>query len=123
MINSEENTNNSPQLASFPDTDNIQLCSYNECPNGHRWPPVMQTASCPGCKAPIVLVKMVQCPSCNEPPSKWGFRSDHLPHGGVVTPMCKGSDSLAEVTYIEVERGHSKKTEADYKERELPGKV
>lgn len=98
-------------------------CSWNECTDGHRWPPAMQVTGCPGCKAPILAVKMVQCPVCNEPVTKLVFRSDHMPHGGQVTPMCRGAASLNEVLMVAIDRGHAASEAASHTEREMISKA
>jgi len=110
-------------VANFPDSAPTSRCSENVCANGHGWIPEIQTAQCAGCKCPIVLVRMVNCPTCNEPVDHLRFRSDHLPAGGVVTPICRGSASLAEVSSVEITRLHAQTEEEQHKKRELPKKV
>ena len=107
----------------FPPEVKIQLCSSNICTNGHEWLPEIGLAKCPGCTAPLLAIKMVQCPVCNEPVAKFRLRSDHLPKGGVITPICRGSASMAEVTVMEVHRAHYLHEQENHKVREMPVKL
>lgn len=100
-----------------------QVCSMNVCEAGHSWPPELAVTKCPGCAAQIIVAKMVNCPICNEPTAKLVYRMDHLPHGGTVMPMCKGSASLAEVTEVTLERRHAAEEQAQYKDREVINKI
>lgn len=107
----------------FGEPPSLRACSSNSCPNGHEWTPVIQLTNCPGCKAPILAIKMVQCPVCNEPVSKFRLRTDHLAQNTAIMPVCRGSQSLAEVTEIEMTRGHASKEEGTHKVREVLSKV
>ena len=129
--------NNSPQTASpgsapptpsgaafeFGEVPPHSPCSANVCPNGHEWAPIFGLGKCPGCASPILVVKMVNCPVCNEPVRALRYRTDHMPHGGQLTPMCLGVASLAEVTVVELERHHAQQEEQGYKQREMVTKV
>ena len=107
----------------FPEKPQIVACSANVCQNGHEWQPEVALAGCPGCSGPLLVVKMVQCPICNEPVAKFRLRTDHLPKGGVITPICKGSASQAEVGVLEIPRQHYVKEEQNHVVREMPAKV
>lgn len=104
-------------------TQTIQPCSYNTCSAGHIWMPQMQITQCPGCRAPMLAVKMLQCPICNEPVVKLVFRSEHLPQGGQITPMCYGAASLNEVQVITVARQHAAQEQSKHEVREMISKI
>lgn len=110
-------------VVDFPPDTPSMVCSANECEAGHRWAPVIRVAECPGCKAPILAVKMVNCPVCNEPVKKMTLRSDHLPHGGNISALCQGHATLNEVISIDVERSHAQQEEENYKERDVFSKI
>lgn len=117
-----------PASSEFPPIDFGEAtpptsCSYNICANGHKWPPVLRVAQCPGCGGPILAAKMTQCPVCNEPVARRFIRVDHLPHGGQITPMCRGAGSLAEVMQVEMVCNHASDEEGKYIERQMPGKL
>ena len=101
----------------------LSLCSANRCSAGHEWQPIIQLARCPGCASPLLAVKMLNCPICNEPVESFRLRSDHLPQGGAIMPMCRGSESLAEVQMIEMRRQAAAKEETTHKEREMCSKI
>lgn len=112
-----------PTVDFGPEANPAAICSGNTCSAGHIWPPVIAVAKCPGCGAPILVVKMVNCPVCNEPPSKLRLRTDHLPQNGAIMPMCRGSASLGDVGVIEINRVHAKHEQENYTEREMVGKL
>ena len=98
-------------------------CSWNECSRGHKFPPIIQMAQCPGCKGSIVAVKMTNCPICNEPVTRLALRMEHLPQPGQITAMCQGAGTLNEVIQLKVERNHAKVTESTHVEREMISKI
>src|SRR5678815_38914 len=98
-------------------------CSRHICPNGHDWAPRFVAVSCPGCKQPMLALMMVNCPVCNEPTADTHIRVDHLPHGGAITPLCKGSDTMAESTLVTLHHSHATKVEKEYVERAMVSKV
>ena len=106
----------------YNEVPTVKLCSSNQCKNGHEWQPVIQLARCPGCGSPLLAVKMLNCPICNEPTESFKLRSDHLPQGGAIMPMCRGSQSLAEVQVIEMKRHAAEYEEQNHKEREMISK-
>lgn len=65
-------------------------CSWNSCPSGHRWIPVMVLVGCPGCSSQLLAVQNTQCPWCNEPCVRTSLRSDFLVEGAGVAPRCTG---------------------------------
>lgn len=123
IINSKEIIEKTEVVADFPDKVTVVPCTVNVCLNGHEWTPEIGLTSCPGCSSPMIVLRTVQCPICNEPIAKVRLRSDHLPKGGVITPICKGSESMAEVVKIEMERRHYLKEQENHKVREMPTKV
>jgi hypothetical protein len=100
----------------FPPKVATLLCSEQECPNGHRWAPTVAIAACPGCKAPVLALRMEQCPTCNEPPARLRLRCDHVALGGGIVAICKGAAAppqmAPEVTMIEMEHSHAAAAEA-----------
>ena len=90
--------------ASFQEVVKIEPCSANECPNGHKWPPQFALQQCPGCGGTIVLVRMINCPVCNEPPAKVRFRTDHTAQGFGVAALCRGQKGMAESNQVEMIR-------------------
>lgn len=122
-VNSAEITQKTELAFEFPEKPKITACSSNICTNGHEWQPETGLTGCPGCQSPMLVLRTVQCPICNEPIAKVRLRTDHLPKGGAVTPICKGSDSLAEVLILELERHHYTKEQETHKVREMPAKV
>jgi hypothetical protein len=89
------------------------LCTFNECGKGHQWVPTVVLAKCPSCQAPGLMVKMENCPYCNEPVEKMTFRSDHVPPGAGVAPRCIGAKVYGETMDIVLERKHWEKGEED----------
>lgn len=109
--------------AIFPEVLAPRPCSAQSCSAGHSWPPVIATTKCPGCGAPILVLKMLNCPICNEPSSGLRLRTDHLPQGGTITPVCKGSASMAEIIEVVIEQQHSADEEKNHKERTVISKI
>jgi hypothetical protein len=112
------------QLELFPEVVVLRNCSENTCINGHTWVPTLALAKCGygtsngwnGCGAPILAVKMENCPHCGEPVGKFRLRIDHTPPSRGPVPLCiPGSATNAEVNEIVLERNH-------YKEAENAGK-
>lgn len=117
---------NSPQLPSefvFRDTAPPEACTLLTCPNGHKWVPTLESTYCPGCRASILVLKMVNCPQCNEPSGTLRVRMDHLPKGGSITPLCRGSATMAETIGIEVKLNHAAQEAANHVHREVPSKI
>jgi hypothetical protein len=90
----------------FEDAPHVELCSWMECSRGHRFLPQLGIATCPGCNAPILARRMVNCPVCNEPTVKVQIRTDHISKGMRIVPMCQGGKSQGEVAAIEMECRH-----------------
>ena len=91
-------------LWSFPTKDPIELCSWNLCSSGHKWKPTVAITDCPGCQGPILLVRMENCPYCNEPVEKFSLRADHIVKG--VSKRCHGEKVAGESSDIEMTRSH-----------------
>ncbi len=109
-------------IVDYNELPTLIACSANRCYNGHEWIPIIQLARCPGCASPLLAVKMLNCPICNEPVETFRLRSDHLPQGGAIMPMCRGSQSLAEVQVIEMRRHAAEQEEKNHVEREMISK-
>src|SRR5260370_40358008 len=90
--------------AQFPEMVKIEPCSSNECSNGHKWPPQLAIQNCPGCGGQILLVRMINCPVCNEPTLKFRFRTDHTTQGFGIASLCRGQKGQAESNLIEMTR-------------------
>lgn len=103
----EENKGNSfnaaPQVQ-FPEVIKIEPCTSNHCANGHKWPAQVALAGCPGCGAAVLMVRMVNCPVCNEPTKRFVLRTDHTNQGWGVAAICRGQQGAAETNVIELER-------------------
>lgn len=104
MSENTQDTFNAGQKINFPEIVKIDPCTYNECTNGHKWPMQLAIAQCPGCQAPILGVRMVNCPVCNEPVSKVKVRTDHMAGGMGIAAVCRGQKGLAEVNFVEMIR-------------------
>lgn len=107
VVQNQGDTFNAGPTASFGATAKIEPCSANECGNGHRWSPQMALAQCPGCGSQILMLRMIQCPICNQPTVKTYYRSDHTVQGFGIAALCRGQKTLAESTRIEMTRNHS----------------
>lgn len=83
----------------------------------------MALVACPGCKEQLLAMMMVNCPVCNEPVAKTEIRSDHMPQGGAITPICRGSASLADITTIVLEHTHAQRIAESYSDRPMVGKL
>lgn len=95
----------------FPEAKLIEPCSENECEQGHKWAPQMVIALCPGCKRPIVAVRMQNCPVCNEPVKRIKYRQDHVGAGGGIVASCLGHQGSGEQVRIELNRHHGGEAE------------
>lgn len=96
----------------FPGESPVEPCSWNECTAGHRWPPVLAVAGCPGCRVPILAVQQVNCPVCNEPMVRSVVRSDFVPKGAGVASRCRGGKVAGESLTLEMERVRWKEVES-----------
>lgn len=90
--------------ASFPEVVKIEPCTCNECANGHKWPAQLALAACTGCQAPILMVRMINCPVCNEPTKSFKLRTDHTSQGFGIAALCRGQAGMAETNFIEMTR-------------------
>lgn len=88
----------------FPEVVKIEPCTNNQCANGHRWPAQMLVQPCPGCGASVLLVRMINCPVCNEPTEKFFLRTDHTGQGFGIAALCRGQKGPAESNLIEMTR-------------------
>lgn len=95
----------------FPPPVVATLCSWNLCSAGHRSRPTAAMVECPGCGSPTIVVKLENCPICNEPLVQSSFRSDMVPRGGGLAKRCKGENPRGESVDIVLERGHWEEVE------------
>ena len=96
----------------FPEQVKVELCSWNRCAAGHKWPVTAGLAKCGGCGGMVLAVKMENCPVCNEPSEGTQVRTDYLPHGGPILMVCRGqAHPVAMTNMIEIERTHAKEIE------------
>jgi hypothetical protein len=95
----------------FPEVTQVRPCTFLACKNNHQWTPMLALAKCGhgtsqgwrGCGCPILAVKMVCCPVCNEPSDKLVLRMDHTPPVPFPVPVCiPGSGTTAEVLVIQI---------------------
>ena len=104
----------------FPEVTQLRPCSALTCRNGHQWQPLVALAKCGhgtsqgwnGCGNPILAIKLVNCPFCNEPTTKIKIRIDVTPPTPYPIPLCiPGSASHAETIFVEVPLKKWKETE------------
>ena len=93
----------SPEI-SFVEPTKLDPCSFSECTAGHRWPPQVALAQCPGCQGPILAVQKLQCPFCNEPVARTVLRSDFVPRAAGVAKRCQGQSPYGESIDLEMQR-------------------
>ena len=98
-------------MVKFPEVVKVEPCSSNECVNGHKWPPMLQLAQCPGCGGPLIAVKMINCPICNEPTKTVKLRTDHTGMAFGIAALCRGQGGMAESNFICMERHAAKDVE------------
>ncbi len=91
----------------FPEIVKIEPCSFNECAQGHKWAPQLAVGQCPGCGGPILAVRMLNCPVCNEPVVTYHQRIDHTSPGMGIAGICRGQKGLAETNFVEMKRNHA----------------
>lgn len=112
----------------FPERQTLRLCTANVCTNGHEWVPNVALARCGyatqqgwnGCGAPVLMVKVENCPQCNEPVKELRFRSDETPPTPFVIPLCiPGSTTNANVTEVVLPRNR-KVVEEEYDKKFPP---
>lgn len=106
----------------FPTVPETHSCSFMTCCAGHKWEPTLQLVPCPGCKSPMLAIKTTNCPYCNEPGTELTLRADHLPVKSKITPICKGSATLAESFPLHIQLRFAQLEEANHKEREVISK-
>jgi hypothetical protein len=97
----------------WPQTRRIQPCTYNACLNGHQWQATLALGECPGCKAPVLVGLMENCPICNEPTAQLVLRADHVMKGGGISAQCLGQMNFAEVLQVTMKREHYCQAEAN----------
>src|SRR5229473_2001279 len=103
--------------AQFPEMVKIEPCSSNECANGHKWPPQLAIQNCPGCGGQILLVRMIQCPVCNEDMKKTSYRQDFTNQGFGIASLCRGQKGQAESVRIECTHNAAKECMDNWNEK------
>jgi hypothetical protein len=104
----------------FPEVTVLRPCTALSCRNGHQWQPLVALAKCGhgtsqgwnGCGNPVLAIKLVNCPFCNEPTTHIRFRVDVTPPTPYPIPLCvPGSVSHTETIFVEVPLKKWKETE------------
>lgn len=104
MKENKGNSFNAGAQAQFGEVIKIEPCTKNECANGHKWPAQLALANCPGCGSQLLMVRMINCPVCNEPTEKFTVRTDHTSQGFGIAALCRGQAGAAESNIIEMKR-------------------
>src|SRR6266550_8615979 len=102
-VGGQESFNAVPQV-NFGEVIKIEPCTKNECSQGHKWPAQLALANCPGCGGQVLMVRMINCPVCNEPTQKFTMRTDHTSQGFGIAATCRGQQGAAESNVIEMTR-------------------
>ena len=96
----------------FPETVLIEPCSENTCSSGHKWAPQLVVTQCPGCKVPMMAIRMINCPICNEPQKQVKFRVDHVVGQQNIVPACRTKDvGTASVAFVTLDIKHAENAE------------
>lgn len=104
----------------YPEVVTVRPCTCLECKNGHQWAPMIALARCGhgsaqgwnGCGAPILAVKLMACPVCNEPNTKFRLRIDNTGPVPFPVPMCiPGSGGFQETVEVVIEWNKWKQAE------------
>lgn len=87
-------------------------CSFHICENGHGWPAQLATPHCQGCQTPILALRMVNCPICNEPATGTVLRIDYLAGSHPITKVCKEEYHIGpEYIFVEIDHTHTRWTQ------------
>lgn len=81
------------------------FCSWMICSHGHKWWPELAIGGCPGCKAPLLAIKMALCPFCNEPPEEIELRVDLTTQTIGIPAACQGQEGKGEIFKISLLQG------------------
>ncbi len=100
----QQETFSAAQVAQFQEVVKIEPCTRNECTQGHKWPAQLALANCPGCGSQLLMVRMINCPVCNEPTKKFTFRTEHTNQGFGIAAVCRGQHGAAETNIVEMVR-------------------
>lgn len=102
-------------------TPNNNTCSYQECVNQHRWSPQIAVTHCQGCKTPLVAMRMVNCPICNEPAVKTNIRVDYLASAHPVVQKCKNEIHVGpEYINLQIQHTHTNWATEDTQAKTTP---
>ena len=80
----------------IPKQDEKVLCSWQECERGHKWAVEVASVKCGGCDTPVVAIRMVSCPRCNEPAIRQCVRTEHVGNGQWLRKSCLGEGNVHE---------------------------
>ncbi len=78
------------------------MCTWQQCPAGHKWPMELAVSKCPGCRSDIVATRLTLCPICNEPPTLRAMRVDHIATGAWIGKECQGEQGKGESVLVEM---------------------
>ncbi len=85
-----------------------EACSEQICANNHSWAPQLAIPHCGECKNPLIALRQVNCPICNEPVVKTRLRIDHLAGTHPITKTCQKEYHIGpEYIVIEIDHIHS----------------
>ena len=83
-------------------------CSTQYCQNGHNWSPQLALPHCNECRHPLVALRQVNCPVCNEPVTRTRLRIDHLAGTHPITKTCiKEYHAGPEYIIVEIDHTHN----------------
>jgi len=107
----------------FPDLPSLG-CGGNTCSNNHTWPLIAQLATCPVCKGSVLIMKMSNCPFCNEPSTQVGLTAIFTPSKSI-TPPCKQktkeiANEQQELVEITIERSATNASANQYADIPVP---
>lgn len=106
LLNSEQI--NPPQTPINWSAAPPSACSLQYCANGHTWTPQLALPHCQGCQNPLLALRQLNCPTCNEPVVKTRLRIDHLGGAHPITKACQNEYHIGpEYIIVEIDHTHS----------------
>ena len=102
----DNHTETAPEHMEWAQQAQTIQCSVQICPNGHNWCPQLAITHCKGCQSPILALRMLNCPVCNEPPVSTQLRVDHLGGAHPITKVCQKEHHIGP-EYIKVKIDHT----------------
>ncbi len=104
-INQELTPDNNSVTWGVPPVDQ---CSTQYCPNGHTWSPQLALPHCNECRHPLLALRQVNCPVCNEPVVKTRLRIDHVGGTHPITKTCIKEYHIGpEYIIVEIDHTHN----------------